>query len=169
MILLASLLVAAAIAWAALQVVAEMRVARTARVRDQTAALLQMFAPAIAAAHSDPRAYLVWQPIAAIARQLFPEECAALDRASGGAFPFTAAQIQAAHAQWTADWLAWERAHDAEFRRKAAAAQAELAASGGSDAARTRVEAVESEKLDLYQRRYAEYVRVGKALQTLAP
>jgi hypothetical protein len=27
---------------------------------------------------------------------------------------------------------------------------------------------VESEKLDLYQRRYAEYVRIAKALQALA-
>jgi hypothetical protein len=32
---------------------------------------------------------------------------------------------------------------------------------------RARVEAVEREKLDIYQRRYEEYVRVSKALQTL--
>jgi hypothetical protein len=52
---------------------------------------------------------------------------------------------------------------------KAAAAQAELLASGGSGtaAARARVDAVEREKLDLYQRRYGEYVRVAKALQAL--
>jgi hypothetical protein len=32
---------------------------------------------------------------------------------------------------------------------------------------RARLDAVESEKLDLYQRRYADYVRVAKALQAL--
>ncbi len=32
-----------------------------------------------------------------------------------------AERIEAAHAQWTADWLAWEGAHDAEFKSKAAA------------------------------------------------
>jgi len=127
-----------------------------------------VFAPAVAAAYNDPRAYLVWQPIARTARQLFPAESAALDRAAGGAFPFTPDAIQAAHAQWTTDWLAWERAHDAEYKLKAAQAQAEFAASGGSDAARARADAIEREKLDLYQRRYAEYVRVAKALQALS-
>ena len=59
-------------------------------------------------------------------RQLFPAEFAALDRAAGGTFPFTTEQIQAAHAQWTADWLAWERAHDAEYKLKAAVARARV-------------------------------------------
>lgn len=167
MIVLASLIVAAAIAWSALQVSAELRAAREARAREQTLTLLQLFAPALAAAHVDPRAYLVWQPIAAIARHVFPAESAALDKAAGGSFPFTSAQLQAAHAQWTTDWLAWERAHDAEYKLKAAQAHAELAASGGSDAARLQLEAIEREKLDLYQRRYAEYVRIAKALQIL--
>jgi len=167
LIVLASLIVAAAIAWSALQVSAELRAAREARVREQTLTLLQLFAPALAAASADPRAYLVWQPIAAIARQMFPAESAALDKAAGGSFPFTSAQLQAAHAQWTTDWLAWERAHDAEYKLKAAQAHAELTASGGSNAARLQVEAIEREKLDLYQRRYAEYVRIAKALQIL--
>jgi len=169
LILAGSIIVAAAIAWAALHVAGELRAARLARAGDRAAALLQLFAPAVAAAHADPRAYVVWQPIAQTARQLFPEECAALDRASGGgAFPFAKADIQAAHAQWTTDWLAWERAHDADYKLKAALAQAELAAGGSTDAARARLDAIEREKLDLYQRRYAEYVRVAKFLQSLA-
>jgi hypothetical protein len=32
---------------------------------------------------------------------------------------------------------------------------------------RARLDAVEQEKLEIYQRRYAEYVRVAKALQAL--
>ena len=159
MIVLAALIVAAAIVWTALQVVAELRAARDESARARSAALLAMFAPALAEATRDPRAFLVWQPIAAAARQLYPAETAALDRASGGRFPFTVEQIQAAHAQWTADWLAWERAHDAEYKRKAAS----------PTATRSELEAIEQEKLDLYQRRYAEYVRIAKALQALAP
>jgi hypothetical protein len=168
-ILAAAIVVAGAIVWAARLVASEIRAARDAASRSRTSALLDLFAPALAAAQQDPRAYVVWQPIARIARQLFPGECAALDRAAGGAFPFSAEQIQAAHARWTADWLAWERAHDAEYKRRAAAAAADLAASGNSQAARGALDAVEQEKLDLYQRRYAEYVRVAKALQSLQP
>ncbi len=103
-----------------------------------------------------------------MARQIFPAEYAPLDRAAGGAFPFTSSHAQAAHAQWTADWLAWERTHDAEYKLKAAAAEQELVASGGAAAQRAKLDAIESEKLDLYQRRYAEYVRVSKALQGLS-
>lgn len=169
MILAAAILVAGAIVWAARLVASEIRAARDAASRGRTSALLDLFAPALAAAQQDPRAYLVWQPIARIARQLLPDECAALDRAAGSAFPFSAEQIQAAHARWTADWLAWERAHDAEYKRRAAAAVADLAASGNSQAARGALDAVEQEKLDLYQRRYAEYVRVAKALQSPQP
>jgi hypothetical protein len=168
LILFASIIVAAAVAWAARQIVMELRAAREESARARAAALLDLFAPALTAAQQDPRAYLVWQPLAAIARQLFPAESAALDRAAGGAFPFTTAQVQAAHAQWTADWLAWERTHDADYKLKAVAAIEELAAAGGSAAARGRVEAVEREKIDLYQRRYSDYVRVAKALQSLA-
>jgi hypothetical protein len=126
-----------------------------------------LFAPGIAAAAEDPRTLLAWQPLAETARKLFPEAFEQLDRASGGRFPFTPEHLQAAHARWSADWLAWERAHDAEFKLKAAAAEAEMAASGGSTLARARADAVEREKLELYQRRYSEYVRVSKALQAL--
>ena len=168
MILLASIIVAAAVAWAAWQIAMELRAAREESARTRAAALLDLFAPALTAAQQDPRAYLIWQPLAVIARQLFPAESAALDRAAGGTFPFTTAQVQAAHAQWTADWLAWERTHDADYKLKAVAAMEELAAAGGSAAARGRVEAVERDKIDLYQRRYSDYVRVAKALQSLA-
>src|SRR6185295_5103580 len=98
-----------------------------------------LFAPALAAAQADPRAYLIWQPVAAIVRRIYPAESAALDAAAGGAFPFTPAQLQAAHARWTTEWLAWERTHDAEYKLKAAEAQAALIASASSDAARMKV------------------------------
>jgi hypothetical protein len=167
LVVLASLIVAASVAWAARQIASELRAAREEAAHGRTIRLLALFAPGRSAAQTDPRALLVWQPIAAIARRLFPDAAASLDRASGGTFPFTPEQIQAAHAQWTADWLAWERTHDAEYKLKAAQASAELAASGSSDVSRGKVDAIESEKLDLYQRRYAEYVRVSKALQSL--
>ena len=92
-----------------------------------------------------------------------------MDAASGGTFPFTADHVQSAHAQWTAAWLSWERMHDGEYKLKAAVLEQELSASGGSPIVRAKLEAVEREKLDLYQRRYHEYVHVAKALQALFP
>ncbi len=167
-VLLAALIVAAAIGWAALQVVGELRARREAAgTGERVATLLTLFAPALAATQQDPRAFLVWQPIARAARQLFPEEFTALDRAMGASFPFPGERIEAAHSQWTADWLAWELAHDTEYKLKAAVAEHELSAQGGSGVARAKLDAVEREKLDLYQRRYTEYVKTAKALQAL--
>jgi hypothetical protein len=167
-ILISALIVAAAIAWAGLQIAGELRAVRAgAGTNDRVATLLALFAPALTETRHDPRAFLVWQPIAKAARQLFPAEFASLDRATGGTFPFPAARIEAAHAQWTADWLAWELAHDTEYKLKAAVAEHELTAQGGSPVARARLDAVEREKLELYQRHYAEYVRTAKALQAL--
>jgi hypothetical protein len=120
---------------------------------------LNTFAPAVGAGNIDPRAILAWEPLARTARTLLPEEFARIDRATGAAFPFSADRLQAAHAQWTADWLGWERTHDAEYKLKAAAVEDELARSDGSALVRARLDAVEREKLDLYQRRYAEYAR----------
>ena len=120
MFLLGALIVAGAVWWVAQQMLGELRAARVEASRSRVIVLLELFAPALAAARSDPRAFLVWQPIASSARQLFPAEFAELDRVSGGTFPFTTGQLEAAHAQWTADWLTWERAHDAEFKLKAA-------------------------------------------------
>jgi hypothetical protein len=163
----AALIVAGAIVWAAEAIVRESRKAREDASRGRTAELLRTFAPGVAAALSDPRALLAWQPLARTARQIFPDEFAALDRAAGGAFPFTQEQLEAAHSRWTTEWLAWERSHDAAFKLKAALVEDELASSGGSPLVRARLDAVEREKLDLYQRRYEEYIRIAKALQAL--
>jgi heme A synthase len=167
LLLIAALIIAGTVWWTAQQIVGELRATRDEAARARTLTLIELFAPAIGAAQADPRALLAWQPLAKMARQLFPTDCAALDRAAGGTFPFTSEHAQAAHAQWTADWLAWERTHDAEYKLKAADAEQELVASGGSAAHRAKLDAIESEKLDLYQRRYSEYVRVAKALQAL--
>jgi hypothetical protein len=166
-LLIAAFIVAGAIWLAGRDIAAEIRAAREEAARGRLLALLQAFAPGIGAAQSDPRALLVWQPLARAARQAFPAESVALDKAAGCTFPFTQDQIQAAHARWTAEWLAWERRHDAEYKHKAAELEQQVNASGGSAAARARLDAVESEKLDLYQRRYQEYVQVAKALQGL--
>jgi hypothetical protein len=167
-ILLSALLIACAVAWAGWYIGAELRASRGgSAASDRIAALLRLFAPALAAAQQDPRTFLVWQPIAKAARQLFPEEFAALDRATGGRFPFPAERIEAAHARWTADWLAWELAHDTTYKLKATAAQQTPADQGGAAMVRARLDAIEREKLDLYQRHYAEYVQVAKALQAL--
>jgi hypothetical protein len=162
-----ALIVAVAVLVAASRIASAVQASRSDRIRGRTLELLAMFAPALDAAARDPQAILVWQPLARMARQLFPEEFALLEKAAGGAFPFTADRLQSLHAQWTADWLAWERSHDAEFKLKAAIVEQEIAAMGTSAVLRARLDAVESEKLDLYQRRYQEYVRVAKALQAL--
>jgi hypothetical protein len=167
LLLIAAFIIAAALWLAAREIAVEIRAAREDAARGRTLAILQAFAPGIGAAQDDPRALLVWQPLARAARQVFPAECAALDKAAGGTFPFTPDQIQAAHARWTAEWLAWERRHDADYKQKAAEIEEQLIASGGSVATRGRLDAVEREKLDLYQRHYQEYVQVAKALQGL--
>jgi hypothetical protein len=94
--------------------------------------ILALFAPGLAAAAEDPRALLVWQPLASTARALFPDDFAAIERAAGAPFPFGRDQIEAAHARWSSDWLAWERTHDGNTRLKGAAAEEELRASPGS-------------------------------------
>src|SRR5258707_488975 len=100
-------------------------------MRDRALTLLDVLSPALAAADRDPQAMLAWQPIARAARALLPEESAALDRAAGAVFPYSKDRLQAAHDRWTAEWLAWERTHDAEFKLKAAEAEAAMTASGG--------------------------------------
>jgi hypothetical protein len=164
--------VAVAVVAAALVVaVARMRGIETSARHSAQAArrlqLLRMFASGAAAAAEDPRALLTWQPFASTARHLFPDDFAELDRAAGGTFPFSREQIEAAHARWSTDWLAWEQTHDAEYKLKAAVAEEELRASPGSSVLRARVESVEREKLERYQRRYEEYTRVSKALRNL--
>jgi hypothetical protein len=135
--------------------------------RDREISLVSLFGPAIERAHEDPRVLLTWQPLAKMLRARFAAEFAALDAASGSTFPFSKEFIAAAHSRWTADWLAWEKAHDAEYKLKALVAQEELRDLAASGTARAKLEAVEREKLELYQRRYEEYVRVARALQSL--
>jgi hypothetical protein len=167
MVILAALVIAAALVWSARLVAAEIAASRDAGRRAHVLTIFDLFAPAIAAAQQDPRALLVWQPIARTTRALFPEELAQIDRAAGASFPFTSEFVQAAHARWTADWLAWERSHDATYKRKVVEVEHELGVASPA-LARTRLDAIEHEKLELYQRRYEEYVRVARTLQTLA-
>jgi hypothetical protein len=166
--ILAAAIIAGAVLWAAAQIVRELRAARDADAHNRALAIVQLFAPALGAVQNDPRVLLVWQPLARAIRQLYPLESAAVDRASGGAFPFARDMMAAAHARWTAEWLSWEQTHDADYKLKAATLQHQLGAAANSTIARARLDALEREKLALYQRRYEEYTRVAKALQALA-
>ena len=166
-LIVSALIVAAAIVWVGVRIGNAIRWARADSKGNRVLGLLSLFAPGIAAAESDPRGLLVWQPIARIARAMFAEEFALLDQATGGAFPFREDRLQDAHARWTAEWLAWERTHDGDYKLKAAAIEHEISISGTSSLARAKLDAIEREKFDLYQRRYEEYIRVAKALQAL--
>jgi hypothetical protein len=152
--------------WALLQVASALRREAAESRRNRTLAILRLFSTGQSASQEDPRALLTWQPLAMAARRLCPDEFAELDRAFGSEFPFSRDVIQAAHARWSAEWLAWERAHDNDYKLKAAELESELVP-GAADLARSRLDAVEREKLERYQRRYAEYVQVSKALQAL--
>ena len=167
LLILCALIVAAAVAWAGWRISREL--ARSGGGQDGTGRLLALFAPGVARAAEDPRALLTWQPLAATARKLYPKEFAALDQASGTTFPFNADQIERAHARWTADWLAWERTHDAECKLKTAILEHELGDAVESAYGRARLDAVERDKLDQYQRHYEDYTRVAKTLQALLP
>ena len=131
--------------------------------------VLATFAPAVVAAQQDPKQLMVWYPVAQASRKLFPHAFKDLDAAAGGAFPFTKEQLKAAHARCTADWLAWERAHDAEYSLKAAQVQEDIDRAQGpaSPLMRTRLAALEQQKLERYQQRYEEYIRTAKALAAL--
>jgi hypothetical protein len=161
---LAAILIATAFIVGVGRIVSEMHVTRQDAQRARLLSILTLFGPAVAAVQDDPKALLVWGPLATTVRRLFPEECASLDVSAGSTFPFGADVISAAHSRWTADWLAWERTHDATYKMKIALAEREADSVEG----RARLDALEREKLDLYQRRYEEYIRVGKALQKLA-
>ncbi|HKT78889.1 MAG TPA: hypothetical protein VJP86_01625 [Vicinamibacterales bacterium] len=167
MTLFAALIVAGAIFWAALQIASEVRTSRAQPLDARALAIMQMFAPGVAACADDPRALLTWQPFAQTARRAFPDEFKLLDSAAASTFPFDRETLSAAHARWTASWLAWEKAHDSEFKLKAAAAADEVERCGTSPLMRARADAIEQEKLETYQRRYEEYIRTAKALQNL--
>jgi hypothetical protein len=157
-----ALLAGAAIAFALWRLGEQLeRQRRDAAIRE----LLAIFAPALAAVQQDPKQLLSWYPLARTSRSLFPEAFKELDRAAGGRFPFTTDQIQAAHSRCSAEWLAWELAHDAEFALKAAQVQDEMDRAGQpTPLLRTRLAAVEQQKLERYQQRYEEYIRTAKAL-----
>ena len=141
-----------------------------ARRRDaQIFDLLATFGPVAERARSDPRVLLAWYPTAEAARRTFPDAFAAIERNGTNRFPFGVAQLEAAHARWTTDWLEWERNHDAEYRQKSEAIEAELDRSTGvaSQTARTRLETLERQKLARYQRRYEEYIQTSRALANL--
>jgi hypothetical protein len=160
-------IVAAAAASAGALVIWRLTVAVERHRRDAAIQqLLALFGPAAATAHEDPRQLLSWYPVARSARKVFPEAFTRLDAAFGGTFPFNKDQLQAAHARCTSDWLAWERAHDAEFSLKAAQVEDEISRGAGpaSPLLRTRLAALEQQKLELYQRRYEEYIKTAKAL-----
>jgi hypothetical protein len=167
MVLAAALIIAAAMVWSTVRVARELASLRDAAARSRVLQLLELLTPGIGAAANDPRALLLWQPIARAVRELFPDESAAIDRAAGAPFPFSRNRLEAAHAKWTAEWLAWEGTHDADYKLKSAAAEDESGAAAGSAVARARIDAIEREKLEKYQRRYEEYIRVAKALQAL--
>ncbi len=145
------------------------RLAATAERQRHEAVLQQLlatFGTAATAVLQDPRQLIVWHPLARNSRKLFPEAFSELDKAFGGTFPFSKEQLQAAHARCSSDWLAWERAHDAEFSLKAAQVEDEIARAGGqaSPLLRTRLAAVDQQKLERYQQRYEEYIKTAKAL-----
>ena len=156
MVIVAALIVAAAIVWMGLRIADAQRASGAERTRDRQLRILATFAPGISAAAGDPRAILVWEPLARAARQVSGTEFTALDRAAGGTFPFSNDRLQMAHARWTTDWLAWEGRHDAEFKLRVAAS-----------AGRAQTEAIEAEKLEQYQRHYEEYITVARGLQRL--
>jgi hypothetical protein len=148
------------------------RLSATAERRRREAAVQQVlatFGPAAVAVQQDPKQLLVWYPLARSSRKIFPDAFAELDRAFGGAFPFTKDQVQAAHARCSAEWLAWERSHDAEFSLKSAQVEDDIARAGGppSTLARTRLAALDQQKLERYQQRYEEYIKTAKALAAL--
>lgn len=145
------------------------RDSRALRRERELQSILATFGPAIQEARHDPRALLAWYPLAEASRHLFPEAFTSLDGALSTRFPFSKEQVEAAHARWTADWLAWERAHDLEYKLKASEAERELEADGqlGTSIGKARLETIEREQLERYQARYQEYVTVAKALAAL--
>ena len=167
MIEMALVAVAAATGFGAFLVASALR----SRQRDtQILGLLATFGPAAERAYNDPRVLLAWYPVGGAARRAFPDAFAALEPDGEPRFPFSAADLEVAHARWTTDWLDWERRQDADHRAGREALEAELGQATDVNAPplRARLEALEREKLEQYQRRYEEYVRVSRALAQLS-
>ncbi len=167
MIELALAAVAAAIGLGAFLVAGALRDRR----RDaQILGLLAAFGPAAERARTDPRVLLAWYPFVNAARRAFPEAFGALEPEGQPQLPLGPADLEAAHARWSTEWLDWERRQDAEHRAKREAVEAELGQATDVTAPplRARLEALEREKLEQYQRRYEEYVSVSRALRHLS-
>ncbi len=129
--------------------------------------LLTRMAPVVARA--EPRELLAWRGAARAVRELYPEIVADLEQASGERFPFTPALVEGCLARWSAEWLAWERQHDTDYKVRVRTAEAELRADGRDDSpeGRARLASIEDEKLQSYQQRYEEYARVARDLTAL--
>ena len=63
-ILIPALVIAAAVAFLGWRIGRELRAMREDAVRGRRLALIQLFAEGQSAAHADPRALLIWQPMA---------------------------------------------------------------------------------------------------------
>lgn len=145
----------------------ERRVRKQEHQEQLMAVLLTGSAAAIARA--EPRELLAWQATAKTARRLFPDIVAEIESKGGESFPIPIKVMEDAHAKWTAEWLAWECHHDADFRKRSSVLEAELQRAGQEHTpdGHARIAALEDEKLQSYQRRYEEYVQVGKKLTDL--
>ena len=131
--------------------------------------LLTLFAPSLARVQDNPQELVAWSRVASQARALFPDEFKQLDLIQGERFPFSKVIVDDAGARWATRWLAWERAHDAEYKQKAEEIQAELKTAENQEIGKfeRRLQLIEQEKLLTYQERYEEYVRVSKSLGDL--
>lgn len=141
-----------------------------ARRREQMLnSLLAMFGPVVSRVQVEPSELVAWHSIASTSRALFPDLFRELDFASGHRFPFSRELIEGTHARWTTRWLAWECRHDLEYKQRTSEVEAMLAGALSHDEANLKAQltAIEQEKLQRYQERYEEYVRVGKAIAEL--
>ena len=118
---------------------------------------------------NDPRVILGWANSFNTIRKLFPVTIKRIEQISGRSFPISDDFIDAAHARCTAEWLAWERKHNAEYQEKTALLEADIAATDrmADPEIRAKYARLEDEKLQSYQQRYEEYVSIGKALAEL--
>jgi adenine phosphoribosyltransferase len=158
-----ALIVAAAIWWTAQQIVGELRAARDGR-RAAGCSCSSSSLPRARRGAARSTAFLVWYPLAR-SRASCCRPTARLDPRRR-IVPVPAGAGAGAHAQWTMTGSPGSGPTTAS-KLKAATAEQALAASPDSPVLRGRLDAVEREKLDTYQRRCAEYVRIAKALQAL--
>ena len=166
MLAFAVFLIAAAFVFGVFAVVATLR----ARRRDeQLFNVCATFGPPLERAQADPRVLLAWYPASCAMRRQFGDAFAALSADPSKPFPWGPADVEAAHARWTATWLEWERHQDAEYRVRTAGIELQLDQADASaiPELKTSLQRLEQEKLERYQRRYEEYVKVSRALAKL--